>query len=244
MASAYASGIKLAMVVNVQQTGSFGVAVRADSAIMRPADLDGKTIADYGAGATHYNTKQMIINDGGTGEFDRIIVGTAALDAVVSGRADFAEEMATWGVIAQELQGNGIRMFHPEDYDVPTTPANVGISVRKDFAEQNPEKVRDFVAATVRGYEYAIDNPVEAAQILVESNPEANIDPELARRSQELLSAHHWTDEAGRFGYADVDAWQRYLDHLVAVGLVVDNEGQPLAEPINAAELVTNEFLP
>lgn len=243
LAAAQASGLELTMVMNVQQKSSFGVAVRDDSAIGRPADLDGRTLAAYGAGATNFNTKQIIIADGGVGDFERIVVGTGALEAVVARRADFAEAMATWEVLAQEQQGTGIRMFFPADFGVPTTPALLGISVRDDFMAANSDAVRRFVRATQQGYEFAVNDPDQAAQILVDANPQAKLDPTLTMASQRLLSSEYWPDEQGSVGHADVQRWQSYLDHLVLSGLLVDADGQPVTTPFEAADLVTNEFL-
>lgn len=243
LAAANASGIDLEMVINIQQTSSFGVATRADSGITRPRDLDGKVLASYGAGATAATTKQMIINDGGKGDFDQIVVGAGSIEAVLEKRADFSEEMGTWAVIAAQLQGDDITMFYPQDYGVPTTPANIGISVRKDFAKEHPDVVRSFVQATVRGYQYAIDHPEDAAEILVSANPETKLDPELAKSSQQKLSRKYWLDPKGRFGYADLNRWQEFLDYLVDSKLLFDSEGKVITTKVDATELATNEFL-
>lgn len=243
IAAAHASGLELTMVMNVQQKSSFGVAVRGDSDITRPADLDGRTLAAYGAGATNFNTRQMIIADGGVGEFERIVVGTGALEAVVAGRADFAEAMATWEVLAQTQQGTEIRMLFPADYGVQTTPALLGISVRDDFMAANPDAVRQFVQATQRGYEFAIADPDQAAQILIDANPQAKLDATLTHASQRLLSSDYWPDPQGSVGHADIERWQAYLDHLVASGLLVDADGQTVTDNLDATDLVTNEFL-
>lgn len=241
--AARAAGVDLTMVINVQQKSSFGVAVSGDSEITRPADLDGRTLAAYGGGATHYNTRQMIKNDGGQGEFEVVVVGTGALEAVLAGRADFAESMATWEGLAMEMQGYQVRFMFPADYDVPTTPALLGISVRDDFLAANPDVVKRFVQATQLGYQFAVDNPERAAQVLLDANPQAKLDPELTLRSQELLSAEYWPDAQGSVGHADLDAWQRYLDHVIGTGLIVDGDGEVFTDAVAAEDLVTNEFL-
>lgn len=243
LAAAKASDLDLTMVFNLQQRSSYGVAVRQDSDIASPKDLDGKTLAAYGAGATSFATTQMIQADGGQGNFDTVVVGTGALDAVVAGKADFAEALATWEVLQYELQGDEFRMFFPDDYGVPTSPALLGISARSELIADNPDLVARFVQATEKGYEYAVDNPDEAAQILIDANPQVNLDPELTKASQELLSSDYWPDPEGSVGHADPEAWQTYLDLLTSGGLVVGADGQPYTSKLNASELVTNEFL-
>ena len=46
------------------------------------------------------------------------------------------------------------------DYYTPVLVAN------NDYLEQNPETAKAFLAAVAKGYEYAIENPEEAAEIL------------------------------------------------------------------------------
>ena len=243
LASAHAANLGLTMVLNIQQKSSYGVGVLEDSGITRPKDLDGKTIADYSGDSAHISTQMMIQHDGGTGEFDRVIVGAQAMAALESGQADFAEVLSTWEAIEAELSGTKLHMFQPADYDVPTTPAMIGISTRNDLIESDPDLVRAFVQAAQKGYEFAKDNPDEAAKILVDANPQAKLDPELVTRSQEILSTQYWPDSKGGVGFADIDRWNTYLAFIVEQGLVYDEKGTAVTEPIAADDIVTNEFV-
>ena len=58
--------------------------------------------------------------------------------------------------------------------------------------EQDPETVQAFVTAVLKGYEYAIENPEETADILIAEEPDLN--PELVKRSQEWLSPLYQED--------------------------------------------------
>ena len=48
--------------------------------------------------------------------------------------------------------------------------------------QDNPDVVKAFVAAASKGYEYAIENPSEAADILIEAAPD--LDKALVHKSQ------------------------------------------------------------
>ena len=67
-----------------------------------------------------------------------------------------------------------------------------------------------------KGYEYAIENPEEAAEILVEANPE--IDPELAKASQKYL-ADQYTAEASQWGVIDANRWNGFYQFINEKGL-------------------------
>ena len=93
--------------------------------------------------------------------------------------------------------------------------------------------VKAFVTATARGYEFAITNPDEAAEILLKAAPEN--DPELIKASQKWLSEQYQAD-AAQWGFQEETVWQRYADWLLEQGI--------LAKKLEAASAFSNEFLP
>ena len=99
--------------------------------------------------------------------------------------------------------------------------------------ENRPEMVRKFLAATSRGYVYAIENPDECAEILGSYVPD--YDMELLYRSQNYLADKYMAD-VDRWGEMNDEVWDRYTQFLVDYD-VID-------EPIAAADCYTNEFLP
>ena len=87
--------------------------------------------------------------------------------------------------------------------------------------------------ATRRGYEFAIENPAEAAEILLEHSPES--DPELVRASQEWLSPRY-QDDAPAWGVQREEVWSTFAEWLLENGLI--------DTPVPAEEAFTNAFLP
>ena len=77
--------------------------------------------------------------------------------------------------------------------------------------------MKKFLAATSRGYEYAIAHPEEAAEILIEYTPET--DPELIQTSQVWLSPKY-QDDAARWGEQQLAVWQTFGDWLNERGLL------------------------
>ena len=99
--------------------------------------------------------------------------------------------------------------------------------------EKNPETVRAFMEATSKGYEYAIANPAESAEILQKSAPDYDL--EMLTVSQEYLSAKY-AEDVPRWGEMKDSVWDNYTQFMVEYGIIT--------EAIPASECYTNEFLP
>ena len=98
---------------------------------------------------------------------------------------------------------------------------------------QNPEATKAFLSALKKGYEYAIDNVEESAEILLKNAPE--LDEKLVKASQEYLSKEYKSDVA-RWGYMDPARWNAFYNWINENGLF-----EP-AIPENTG--FTNEYLP
>ncbi len=96
---------------------------------------------------------------------------------------------------------------------------------------ENPDTVKAFVAAAAKGYKYAINQPKEAADILLEAAPD--LDKELVRKSQEWL-ADKYQDDAAQWGEQKLAVWRNYADWMTSNNVL---EGE-----FNPAKAFTNDF--
>lgn len=71
--------------------------------------------------------------------------------------------------------------------------------------------------AVRRGYEFAIENPEEAAQILCEAAPE--LDEAIVRRSQQWLKDKYQADAAG-WGLIDGERWDGFYQWMFENGVL------------------------
>ena len=99
--------------------------------------------------------------------------------------------------------------------------------------EDNPEKIKKFLSATQKGYEFAIDNPEESAKILLKHAPE--VDENLAVESQKFLSKEY-VGGAKKWGVMESEVWNNYTGFLRDKGLI--------DKDLKAEDAYTNEFLP
>lgn len=239
---AKAAGADIVSVMAVLQKWAAAIAVKADSDITRPADLDGRTYAGFGEPAEELMLQRVIQADGGTGEFESVTLGTSAYEALYAGRADFTVAFLAWEGIEAQHRGYPLRYFPYSDYGFPNT-YNVIVSGNPGWIAEHPDQARAFVQALVRGYQFAADNPDEAAQILMDVNPGFFNDTEMVVESQRMLSEGYLTDDEGRVGTQTLETWQNYGRVLFDDGLLTGPDGRPLTVEPDWSEYFTDDLI-
>lgn len=238
-----AAGADITSVMAILQHWGTEIAVRADRAdIGSPADLDGAVYGGFG-GPGEVPKMQAVIRDaGGTGEFETVVLGTSAYEALYSGDVDFTEPFVAWEGIEAELRGVPLKTFAYTDYGFPDAYSVVLIGNSPWLAE-NPDDARAFVQAAQRGYRLAADDPARGAQLLMDANPGFFTEPELVTRSQDLLSAEYLRDEAGDVGPQTLQRWSGYSGFVVDSGVLTGPDGAPLTARPDFGTWFTNDYL-
>ncbi|WP_371830143.1 ABC transporter substrate-binding protein [Rhodococcoides kroppenstedtii] len=240
---AKAAGANIVSVMAPLQHWATGIGVRADRPdIASPRDLDGKTYAGFGDAGESASLAEVIRNDGGTGEFETVVLGTSAYEAVYAGEADFTVSYFAWEGLEAERAGTPMKYFDYTDYGFPDSYAIV-IDGNEDWLAENPDRARAFVQALQRGYAFAAGNPDAAAQDLIDANPGAFPDEDLVRESQRILSERYLRDENGRVGTQTLDKWSGYSRFLYEAGVLTGPDGAPLAEEPDWSTYFTDEYL-
>lgn len=242
---AHTAGLDVVSVYRVTQSEVGELVTLADrDDIQSPKDLDGLTFGGFGSPLYSAMVRTMITHDGGTGEITEVILDTGAYDALSSGRIDFTLGVSTWESINAEIEGRPYKTFQYQDYGMPELQA-VGIVSSDAYLAANPDTARAFVQAVQRAYQYAAENPAEAAQILVEANPDTlGESEELVRRSIEVLSQDGlWVADGVTTGWANPQIWADYGQFLVDNRVLMDASGQPVIEVPDWTRYYTNEFV-
>jgi NitT/TauT family transport system substrate-binding protein len=240
-----AKGADIVSVAAILQRTASAIGVLADGPIKRPRDLDGKTYAGFGYPNEVPTLKAVIKADGGTGDFVVATLDSAAYEALYNKKADFTIPFTAWEGVEADLRGIGLRYFRFADYGFPEF-YQVVLACDRRWLEREPDAARHFVAATVQGFQFGVENPDAAADILIAENPgvfDANL--ELPRASQRyLVDQGYLVDETGKFGTQTLERWQAYSKFLFDQGLLVDADEMQLTAPLDYSALFTNEFLP
>jgi ABC-type nitrate/sulfonate/bicarbonate transport system substrate-binding protein len=209
----------------------------ADSGITRPRDLEDHTYGGYGGSLETELINRLVGCDGGDpSKVDFVEVGNVDyLTGMRRGRFDFAWVFNGWDALrADTVDGVDVTTLPFIDYEdcIPDWYTPLLLTSESTIAD-DPELVRDFLAATARGYDLAISDPQQAADLLLQAAPE------LDRDLVEASSAYHagrFADEGAPWGVEDAQVWSDFGDFLVEAGL--------LEEAIDTDAAFTNEFLP
>ncbi len=234
LVSMRARGVDVISVAAVVQPNTTTLAVRADSGIERPAQLAGRRYASFGTEFEVALLQEMIRMDGGTTRVE--LVAAEKLDilqALIDGVIDVAWGFYAWEGIQAELAGLALRHFFVAEHGLPDEYFPLLFTTQEYLAAQR-ETVAAVVRATARGYAFAAEHPVEAAELFLRA-----VDPrvlpahaaELVRRSARWL-APRFAQGAAHWGWHDPNRWAasaRLLRRLApGVGAPVEPEAETL----------------
>ena len=239
--SAAASDSPVVSIAAIIAGNTSSIVTRAKDNIKSLAELDGKVYGGYGAPYEEPVMSQAIKNDGGEGKFERVVVNTAPLDALESGKVDFVWVYDGWEGIEAKRRGFEISQFPIVQHGIPDYSTPNIITSPQEITEKS-DLLERFMRATIRGYEFARANPDEAARKLIEANPDGTFpDEQLVYESQRYLSPHYQV-QGKTWGLQDPKLWRDYPEFMVNNKAVLDVSGDPV-ESIDYESLYTNRFL-
>ncbi len=211
--------------------------------IQRPADLDGMIYAGFGSAWEEALISTIIRNDGGKGVFDTVTLGTSAYEALANGRVDFTLEISTWEGVNSILLDRPQRAFRYADYGVPDQHTTL-LGGNSTWLAANPDAARAFVQATQRGYEFAQNNPAQAADILIAETAGMLPNPALVHASMEALVAGGYLQEPGEpIGLIDDEKMESINRFLFDANILRDKNSQPLDTIPDVSTWFTNDYL-
>ncbi|WP_036058082.1 ABC transporter substrate-binding protein [Leucobacter sp. PH1c] len=226
------SGLDVVSVYSVTQTDTGRLVVLGSrDDLTRPKDLDGLVFGGFGAPLFGALAQTTIQGDGGSGEFEEVVLDTGAYEALSQGRIDFTLSVATWENLQMEIDGHPYRAWRYQDFGVPEQQST-GIISSDAYLDAHPKEARAFVEAVARGYALAAEDPERAADILIAANPDTlGTAEELVRRSAKLMAEDGYLVAKGReIGAVDPAAWDAFGAFLFDGGFLTDSEGKPVTE--------------
>ncbi|ASA25320.1 ABC transporter substrate-binding protein [Paenibacillus donghaensis] len=227
-------GVPLVSIAAIIQHNTSGFAAPQDRNIKSPKDFEGKTYGGWGSPAEEAAMKAIMDPEGGDVKKVKLInIGEADYFTAVKRDIDFAWIFYAWTGIEAELRGEPVDMLYLKDYAPQLDYYTPVLTTSEKQIAENPELVKAFLKATSKGYQYAIDQPEEAAALLSKAVPD--LDAELVLASQKWLSPKY-QDDAPRWGEQKAEVWQNYADWMYGLKL--------LDKPLDATSTFTNDFLP
>lgn len=216
------------------QHNTSGFASPKDKNITSPKDFEGKKYGGWNSPMEEAVLKGLMQKSGADfSKLKMVNVGQADFFAVTRKDVDFAWIYYGWDGVAAEVKNFPINFIKLQDV-VPELDFYTPVIITNEkIINSNPELIRKFLKATKKGYEYCIENPDKAAQILVKAVPE--LDKELVAASQRYLAKEYISD-AKRWGEMKEEIWDTFAKWMY--------DNKLLERELDAKQAFTNEFLP
>jgi ABC-type nitrate/sulfonate/bicarbonate transport system substrate-binding protein len=232
---ARAEDVPIVSIAAIIQHNTSGFASPQEKDITRPKDFEGKKYGAWGSPIEQAVLEVlMACDDADVDEVEFVNIGWADYFVVTKRDVDFAWIFYGWTGIEAELRDEPLNIVMLSDWADCVPDYYTPVIVTSEGAiEEKPDVIRRFMAATSQGYEFTIENPEEAADILLSYTPESNA--ELVKASQEWLSDQYQAD-APCWGQQKLEIWQGYADWMA--------DREVLPQYIEAEKAFTNEFLP
>lgn len=212
------NALPIEAVAAVIQHNTSGIISRAGEGMDRPAGMEGKKYATWDLDLEKATIKQVVEKDGGDFSKVELIPSTVTdeVSALKSKSVDAIWIFYGWAGVAAEVAGLETDYFEFAEIDPVFdfyTPVIIGNS---DWMAENPDTTKAFLRAVKQGYEFAIEDPEAAADILLEAAPE--LDETLVYASQEYLK-DEYKAEVEQWGYIDPARWNTFYQWVNENGL-------------------------
>ena len=216
------------------QHNTSGFASPVEKGIVTPKDFEGKKYGGWGSPAEVAMLSGLMAKEGA--DFSKLeMVDLGALDffAATKSHVDFTWIYYGWDGIAAEVNNVPINFILLQDFEENLDFYTPVIIAKEELLSAHPELAEKFLAATSKGYEYAMEKPEEAVKSLLKAAPE--VDEAIAVASQIYL-ADQYQAEAPQWGIMDLQIWSNYAGWMFENGLIESE--------LEAEGAFTNDFLP
>jgi ABC-type nitrate/sulfonate/bicarbonate transport system substrate-binding protein len=216
------------------QNNTSGFASPKEKDITSPKDFENKRYGGWGSPMEEAMLKALMEKDGADfSKLEMIDIGASDFFTSISRDVDFAWIYYGWDGVAAELRDFDLNFLLLQDLDSSLNFYTPVIIANKQLIENDPELIESFLNATAKGYDFCVERPLEAAEILLKNVPE--LDRDMVLKSQEYLSKEYKKDSP-KWGYMQEEIWQTFADWM--------SERDLLEKRLDGANAFTNRFLP
>jgi NitT/TauT family transport system substrate-binding protein len=210
-----------------------GIAAKTSAGIKTVADLRGKKIGLPGLYGTSYIGAMALLDSAGLTAKD-VTLDSIGYNQVAALMADKEDAIVIYTANEPlQLAKQGVDYTLLKTSDAVELVAN-GLITNEKTIQENPELVRKMVRATLKGIQYAQDNPDEAFQISEKyvqnlSTSDVQLQKQVLQNSIEM-----WKTSTP--GKTDKQAWENMQSILLKMGL--------LTKSLDITSAFSNDYLP
>ena len=230
---ARAQGLPVTYVAAWYQEYPVSVVAKSDLQILIPQDLKGKKIGLPGLFGANYVGLRALLFEAKMSESDVTLdaIGFNQVELMATGKQDVVVGYTANEPIQLRARGIPVTEIRVADY---VQLASNGLLASEKVISENPDLVRAFVGAFLKGLADTIASPEEAFELSKAHIPNfADLDADV---QNEVLATSIEQWKAERLGYSDPQAWENMQSVLLDMGLIT--------EALDLSKAFTNEFVP
>jgi NitT/TauT family transport system substrate-binding protein len=229
-----AKGAPMRIVSTIYQSNPNAVNALKKNDIKSVADLRGRKVG-VPQGSSQGPMLPLLLRANGLKETDMTLINmpvAAMVPSLLQGQVDAILGSMDAYQIQLEQQGAELDNFPFADNGVPTVSTSMFAS--NEFIKNNPDVLRKFIAASLKGWEFAQKNPTRAIEHLKALFPDVNV--KLSTAELAAITPLFCSGGAKFVGKAEDAHWARTQVLLSEVGLLPAGQ--------DPKTYYTNEFLP
>lgn len=221
LAHRFVAGLPVTAVATIIEHNTSGVIANQSTNIKTPKDMVGFRYGTWNDPTELAMLKFIVEKDGG--DYDKVELVPNQADNSVVGLANEMFDSAwiyyAWDGIMAEFQDVPTNFFLFSDYAEELDYYSPVIIANNDYLTKNPEQAKAIMQAIKKGYQFAIENPDEAAEILIKNAPELEDQKEFVLASQRWISKEY-SENAEEWGMIEKQRWDAFYQWLVDHELV------------------------
>jgi NitT/TauT family transport system substrate-binding protein len=213
-----AKGAPMKVISTVYQSNPNAVMALKKTGIKSVKDLTGKKVG-VPSGSSQTTMLPLLLKANNLKESDVNMIDmpvASMVPALLQGQVDAVLGSIDAYQIQAESQGAQLDVYRFADYGVPTVSTSMFAS--NDYLKSNPDVVKKFVAASLKGWSFALDHPDQAIKDLKKVFPEVN--EQLATKELAAITPLFCSGGAKYIGKAEDALWSKSQDLLSEVKLL------------------------
>ena len=220
LAKRFAGGLPVTAVAAIIEHNTSGIIAKEEAGIKDPKGLEGHK---YGTWNDPIELKMMeYMTKKAGGDFSKASLvpndGDNSIIGLANNQFDAAWVYYAWDGILAGFQKVSTTFFQIRDIAPELDFYSPVIIANNDYLKAHPDQAKKVLAAIKKGYQYAMEHPEEAAEILIKYAPELENKKAMIIESQKYLASQYATDK-DKWGYIDPARWNAFYNWLNEKGL-------------------------
>lgn len=221
LAHRFVGDLPVTAVAAILEHNTSGVIANESTGIKSPKDMAGFKYGTWNDPTELAMLEYIVTKDGG--DYSKIELVPNQADNSVIGLANEMFDSAwiyyAWDGIMAEYQNVPANFFLFSDYAAELDYYSPLIIANNDYLQEHSEQARAVIQAIKKGYQYAAENPEEAADILIQNAPELKDQRDFVIASQKWIG-QQYAEDMSQWGVIDEKRWNAFYEWLVEHNLV------------------------